>query len=732
MSRVPMRSLQALVVAGSLLACATEVAAGGRVEDLLCDEAGGAFEAGEGWSLDGTEVGPEGLSLRFTSPAAPDLVVLLSPRDDGAPAFQRTPSFNISHLGPMEDAGSGRGRLLHRVVDTIRRNDPGDFDIVGRSPVIAVPPSPRARDEEHPPRRPKALLESISSMAPAERLQVRVVLLLLLGSLAALGLSVSLQARAWRESAPETRPFVAAALALGLLIRLLVAPRVVMIYMAFGFTQEVSMFEGLPRYGAGAFTLYRLLFELFPTDHLTIIQANTCLGFLTIPAILAFVQRHRPRGLAVAVLAVLLNVTPMFICDHRTESILVVAVFFLWHGLLLLDGLLAHGSRWCLAGALPLLGLAALCRPEMIIIVPVAVGVVIIARAREGLRGARIPLGIAGCVLAMPLGLQLHHLLEVVPTQIDRGAIPALDLGILLSLPGELVFENGWLDVWTFPVGVTLMAFVGLLTARRGRRTLPLGLGALAVVWTLVYVVDAPLTSLPRLHAPAAALVGILAALGVDDVRARLVKIGGRMGISLAVGVGVLVLGSALPSIPSLFAPTNELQDERFFRRAVAALPDTPICLVRIGPGDSPPRGRTHRYHPDYLVTPPNREGQVSGIAAWEAKRSGGCADAAYFYLGLLCYAEESTGGPHGVPERVVQARCLWGEDCWRAFFVHHEDATAPPRRPLVSACAHILDEGRPVPVLEEDLPNVGDNEFGYYPEVPTFRVGLYRLSPAP
>ncbi len=274
------------------------------------------------------------------------------------------------------------------------------------------------------------------------------------------------------------------------------------------------------------------------------------------------------------------------------------------------------------------------------------------------------------------------------------------------------------------------MAVMGFVNVRRGSPRLPLGLAALAVVWTLAYVIDAPMTSLPRLHAPAAAVVCVLAALGVDDARRRLARLGGRFTTHATVGLAVLVVASAAPSIPSLIAPTNEIQDEGFFRRAVAALPDAPVCFVRIGPGDTPSKGKTHRYHADYLLRPPNRDDRVYGLHAWETDRSSECSGATYFYLGLLCYAAESSSGARTMPEREVQVRCLWGDDCWRAASHHEGDDEAPPRSPLVSACARAVKEWPLVPIIEEDLPNLGANEFGYYPEIPTFRVGLYRVDP--
>ncbi len=414
MIRIATRFLILVIVSAFVLIPAAEAAGPHRAVDLLQAEDGTPFKPGEGWVLDDTGSANRGLFFLFRSPDAPDLTVLVEPRDEDRPTFQRTPSFNISHRGNVEGLDTPRGRLLRRVVDAILRNDGGGIDLSRLTP-IAKESAPEATIDDPTSTPRKGLLGCVMAMEPAGRVQVQVVFLLLLVSLASLFLSFSLQRRAWRESTSVNRWFVAVALAAGLIIRLFVAPRVVMVYMAFDFTGNVASFESLPRYGAGAFTFYRLLFELLPTDHLTIIQVNTWLGFLTIPAILTFVKRHRPGGPAVPVLAVLLSLTPMFICDHRTESILIVVVFFLWHGLLLLDGFLVHRSRLSLAGAVPLLGLAALSRPEMVIIVPLGVAIILIARGREGLRSAWIQLSVAGLVTSGLVALQIHHLFGVVP-----------------------------------------------------------------------------------------------------------------------------------------------------------------------------------------------------------------------------------------------------------------------------------------------------------------------------
>lgn len=681
-----------------------------------------------GWSYGGSRCERDRCTLTFLGEGGGTFSVSLTPRDEAAPSFARSASFNISHLDPLEGLESPEGRLFTQVVAAIQRNDRGQVELIGPDPAATPPTDVEGRGgDDAPAGEAPGFRAQLGRLSTRDQVQVRTVMVLLLLAVGAFVVAMVLLGQTWRGMGVTTRRVVLLALGAAIVTRLLVEPRLVMIYWVYGFTDVVATFRELPRYGAGAATLYRLLFAATGPDHLVLVWVHTVAGILTLPAAVAFLHRHRARGPAVAIFAVLLAMTPMFIRDHRTESILVFAVFCLWYGLLLLDGFLLDRRRGCLAGAVPFLGLAVMTRPEMVVIVPAAVAVAVIARGRDGLRGPRAPLALAAATFVGLLVAQMAHLAVAVPQQVEAGALPSLNLRMLAALPGHLVMRNAWLKLEFFPVLVTAVAVLGAARPPRGARALAWGSGVLAIAWTSVYYMDLPITSEPRLHAPAAMLVALVAALGAETAAGLLSAATPRLRSAALLCLGGLVALSALPSIPSLFAPTNEDQEEALYRRVVAALPEGRACLVQISALDDPPEGKTHRFHPQYLLRPPNRDDHVFSITQWEAGTDGRCPEGGYFYLGLLCYAAVSEAAEQGaVLERVVERRCLFGADCWRVSF-RTLDLSEGPREAMLSSCRRLLEASGP-PVFEEDLENLGDNEFGYYPEVPRFRVGLYRL----
>ena len=98
------------------------------------------------------------------------------------------------------------------------------------------------------------------------------------------------------------------------------------------------------------------------------------------------------------------------------------------------------------------------------------------------------------------------------------------------------------------------------------------------------------------------------------------------------------------------------------------------------------------------------RDDRLSGLRAWELNRDQPCPGGVYLVHGMRCYARAGGQRPDGGARQ--------------------RDDSGPIR-----ACARLLDSGRWRPVFEREVPNHGDNEFGYYPDDPTFRLGLYRLN---
>src|SRR5205814_5583037 len=113
----------------------------------------------------------------------------------------------------------------------------------------------------------------------------------------------------------------------------------------------------------------------------------------------------------------------------------------------------------------------------------------------------------------------------------------------------------------------------------------------------------------------------------------------------------------------------------------------------------SPGSMHTHGYFPDYLVTPPSRDGTVASIRDFIEQPDWSAP--AFFYFGMRCYAEFR---PAEVPPP------------------HGDNLQAP--------CARMRERYRLEPVIEREVPNRGDVWLEYYGDAPTLRIGLYRVQP--
>jgi hypothetical protein len=213
----------------------------------------------------------------------------------------------------------------------------------------------------------------------------------------------------------------------------------------------------------------------------------------------------------------------------------------------------------------------------------------------------------------------------------------------------------------------------------------------------VVYMVDLCEANMARVQVPGALFVTMLAALGLsrawDRVRAPAYR----------VAAVTLLVGTAMPSVSRLWAPTNEQAEEELIREAVAEMPrDKPFTLVRMDWDDRDPEKTaefTHYYFPDYLIERPARKGRAVSIAAWEQRPR---FDApAYFFAGVRCYASMRKAG-----------------------------TPPPPGDNLQRPCARMGEQFVLEPVFERVIPNRGDVWLEYYGDAPTLKVGLYRIRP--
>ncbi len=496
------------------------------------------------------------------------------------------------------------------------------------------------------------------------------------------------------------------ALVVGTAIRCLAPVRLVMIYKGYALTTAAADLVAVPRYGAGALVLHRTVLGTFGVDHLHLIALHTVLGVFAMVSLIALLIRLRPTLGAVSIAAWLLALTPLLIKDHRTESLLVVSCALLWPGCLLWDIWRSHRRTLDGVGAVTLLSLAAVTRPELLLVVPLMVAGVTWLRGPPARRN-RMSLLVAAAVFALLVLPHALHIVQATQEQAASGALPSMAPSLLSRLARGGVFYGAIFEPSLFPIAATIMAAVAMVlrppaASERGR-ALPLMLMGVALVWMVVVRVDMPVTSIPRLHAPAAALTCLAAAIGAVTLwhHPRLPgKAGGRARLLI---VGLLLLATALPTVMPHWRTTNEDEEERFLRQVFERLPAEPVCLLRLDGDDDPAPGKVHRDFPDYLAVPPMRQDHLSGLRAWQNNPEGACPGGVYLVHGLRCYARADGQRPDGG--------------------ARERDDTGPIR-----ACADLLKGHAWRPVFEYEVANHGDNEFGYYPDEPTFRLGLYRL----
>lgn len=505
-----------------------------------------------------------------------------------------------------------------------------------------------------------------------------------------------------------------ALLAAGAALRLWIIPsRLVMIFMGYRLAAEVYAFTSVPKYGAATFVLYRAAFAWLGPSHDTIIAVNVACGVLALPLLVGLVARWRPPPGVAGVVAGLLALSPIFLRDHRSESILVPMALWTWASLLLWDRWWERRSRLDLAGSVVLAALAITSRPEMAAVMPALLAVFALPRGADSAAWrARLPaLAPAALALAALVSPHLWHLARAVGQQHEQGALPGSDGGLLTVVAKALrvVFDRNVL--WTpsvLPAAVTALLVAGWRWTPAPWRAWARALLVLCVGWMVSFFVDLPPASVPRLGAPLAALACLVAAFGAVAAwqRGEQVRwLPRRGGPRAAVLVGACAL-TALPTAIALWAPTNEGEEEAFVRDAFALLPADAVCLLRPDATDPPPPRKAHRYVPDYLLRPPHRNDRVLGLTAWRQappKEDKVCPGGTFVLLSMHCYVEYLDLASQAKSERREPAEIASCRDFRAAFTL--------------------------VPVLERTVPHHGDNDFGYYPEdVSSFRLGLYRV----
>ncbi|MEO7329073.1 MAG: hypothetical protein ABI193_10870, partial [Minicystis sp.] len=313
-------------------------------------------------------------------------------------------------------------------------------------------------------------------------------------------------------------------------------------------------------------------------------------------------------------------------------------------------------------------------------------------KTHHPLKDGAVWLGLAiAAILVVPHAL---HVRSATAQLSETGNLPSFARLGPSELFRGLVRYNTVLWPRLFPI--TLVGFAVCALLRRDRKVLVvrLALLLLIVLSLALYTVDLCRANMARVHVPGALLLVVLASASLSAFWGRF------QGALPRALLGTLVLGAAMPSAVTLWAPTNEQAEEDFLQKALPHLPSNGrFTLVRIAREDRVGSDATHFHFPDYLLRPPAAEGRASSIQDWMAEPD--FSSPAFFYQGTRCYADfrdEGTPPPHGDNEQ--------------------------------SACRKMRERFTLEPLIEEALPNRGDVWLDYYGDAPTLRVGLYRIRP--
>ena len=484
--------------------------------------------------------------------------------------------------------------------------------------------------------------------------------------------------------------------------RLLAPHLLATIFIGYKLTEQAASLFPVSHYGVGASALYHAVFGALPVDHAVVMGVNAGLGVLLVPLAAAWTARLFDDRRAGAIAAVLLALTPLFIRNDASEANNVPSLLWLFGGLVLWQEHLERGRRLPLAAAVPLLALCSVSRPEMSLLVAACVLATLWAhRLGPGHwdLGWKLAAGVALVALAVP---HLLHVSNAMDTLRGQASLPGMELSELSLLPRWFVTRNVVLRPSLFPV-LTSASVVAALVLRGTRgRSVDWAVFAVLLLAVFVYIVDLDEANIARVHVPAAGLATVLGAAGISRLAGRL----GRNKAWLAPLLCVAVVGSAVPSVATLWQPTNEATEEGLIRETQVALADDEVfTLIRPHSADRRRRktsGFTHFHFPDYLFRPPARDGVVRSMRAFLDSPGDLEDEPVYFLHGMRCYADFRV---RGTPPPA-------GDDLHPSCRAMHE--------------RFVLE-----PVFEREVANYGDVWIAYYGDAETLRVGLYRVRSA-
>lgn len=536
-----------------------------------------------------------------------------------------------------------------------------------------------------------------------DALQADVAFVLLGLSLLSLSQAYRRVLHIWQPKDDREGRALAGVVTLAAVLRWVVAPRwIVTIYIGYHLTQQAIDLFPVSHYGVGSSSLYHAVFSFLPRDHQTLLWVNSILGVATLPLIATFARRYFNDARAGLIGAALLAVLPLIIKNDNSDANHVPCLWWLYGSLVLWDEYLETRSVGSLAHAAVLAVLAAIARPEMPILLPVMLALIVIGRwpPREVWRDRRLYLVLALALVA--LIPQVEHVLRQLDSLQQNASLPGLGPRRVEEFTRRLRHLNTLTTPTLFPRALLVAAALGLLIP--GKRLGARWALALAAVpaWS-IYSLDLCRANMARVHVPSAQIVTLVAAAGLSSLLARVPWLSARVLVGL--GFAAAVLPDAVASARTLWAPTNEQAEESFLRAAISRVPSGRLTMVRIGHGDRvivPGRSEyTHDHFPDYLIRPPVGEARTSTIREWIEHPDWSAP--VFFYSGMRCYARMR---PPAMP--------------------------VPRGDNYQEACRMMHDRFVLEPVLERVVPNRGDVWLEYYGDAPALRLSLYRVRPRP
>lgn len=521
------------------------------------------------------------------------------------------------------------------------------------------------------------------------------VAVLLLGLAAvALPLAYARAWQLWRTAEPLQERWSAAALLVAALLRWAVAPLwLTMVFIGYRMTETAIQLVPVNHYGIGASALYHMGFALLPLDHRSVMAMNSLVGVLAMPLHAALALELLGSKTRAIRFLWLLAATPLLIQLDNSEANHVPTLWWLSGGLLLLLQFAQTRSHLTLSASLVLLALAMTSRVELLVLAPLLAFLALWTVQGERPRWAGRPTVKTALLVVAMLVLLLPQLVNL-----WQAGLPLLPdpLALLGRLALALTQTNVLLRPTLFPLGILLAA----LLAMRERRLRPLA--AMAVACLLAVAPDVDRGNMVRVQAPAALFACMLAAAGLERLGFGTVGLAGsvRPRLALATAAGIAV--SAAATVPFLWAPTNEREEDLFIRDALAHLPTGPYTLIRLSTEDRVPKqvGRestTQLHFPDYLVKPPVGQARLTSVAAWLERPDPSVP--AYFLAGVRCYAR------------------------WRP-----DDQPAPAGLNEHPACTQMRQNAKLVPVFQRTIANRGDVWLNNYGDAPELPLALYKV----